>query len=125
MLLPNRSNDTNLATTWSYLESRGYRLYVAKDGLEAVQAANTDNLDLVLMDIQMPKMDGLAAIKAIRSNPKLVSIPIIALTALAMSGDREKCLEVGANEYLTKPVKSKNLFLTIQKLVQQSAKINY
>ena len=111
-------NDANLATTWSYLESRGYRLSAAKDGLEAVKAANIENPDLILMDIQMPKMDGLAAIKAIRSNPELVSIPIIALTALAMSGDREKCLEVGANEYLTKPVKLKNLFLTIQKLLK-------
>jgi len=111
-------NDANIESTWSYLESRGYRLCKAKDGLTAIQAANTENPNLILMDIQMPVMDGLEAIKVIRTNPKLASIPIIALTALAMSGDREKCLEAGANEYLTKPVKLKNLFLTIQKLLQ-------
>jgi CheY-like chemotaxis protein len=66
------------------------------------------------MDIQMPEMDGIEAIQRIRAYPPLQNTPIIALTALAMSGDREKCLEAGSNHYLTKPVKLKQLSATIQ-----------
>ena len=62
-------------------------------------------------------MDGLEAIRLIRADETTAAIPIIALTALAMEGDREKCLEAGANEYLTKPVKLRELFLSIQKLL--------
>jgi CheY-like chemotaxis protein len=69
------------------------------------------------MDIQMPGMDGLEAIAHIRKNPQLAAIPIIALTALAMEGDRQKCLQAGANDYLTKPVKLKQLHTTIQQLL--------
>ncbi|MBD2176990.1 response regulator [Pseudanabaena sp. FACHB-1998] len=110
-------NEANVASIWDYLESHGYRLLVAKDGLAAVNIVKQEKPDLVLMDIQMPEMDGLEAIKIIRKNPELQSLPIIALTALAMSGDREKCLEAGANEYLAKPVKLKQLVATIQHLL--------
>jgi CheY-like chemotaxis protein len=70
------------------------------------------------MDIQITGMDGLEAIKQIRRNPDLGSIPIIALTALAMTGDREKCLAAGANEYLSKPIKLKGLADTIWTILQ-------
>jgi len=69
------------------------------------------------MDIQMPTMDGLEATKQIRLDPNLANIPIIALTALAMSGDRERCLEAGANDYLAKPIKLKELNTTIQRII--------
>jgi CheY-like chemotaxis protein len=66
------------------------------------------------MDIQMPIMDGLSAIKLIRLNPNLADIPIIALTALAMDRDRQKCIDAGANEYIAKPIKLKSLIQIIQ-----------
>jgi CheY-like chemotaxis protein len=71
------------------------------------------------MDIQMPVMDGLAAIKQIRLDPNLVDIPIIALTALAMVGDRERCLAAGANEYLAKPIKLRQLNSAIQQILSK------
>jgi len=86
----------------------------AIDGQQAIDLANAHHPDLILMDIQMPVVDGMEAIKQIRLNPDLVDIPIIALTALAMKGDRERCLEVGANDYLAKPVKLKSLDQMIQ-----------
>jgi CheY-like chemotaxis protein len=72
------------------------------------------------MDIQMPTMDGLEAIKQIRLDPSLINIPIIALTALVMEGDRERCLAAGANEYLSKPVKLRELNITIQKFLAKN-----
>ncbi|NET17782.1 MAG: response regulator, partial [Okeania sp. SIO1H6] len=70
-------------------------------------------------DISMPKIDGLEAIEQIRCIPNLVDVPIVALTALAMVGDRERCLAAGANDYLSKPVKLKQLATTIQKLLKK------
>jgi CheY-like chemotaxis protein len=72
------------------------------------------------MDIQMPGMDGLEAIKQIRLNANLAQIPIIALTALAMPGDRDRCLEAGANEYVSKPVRLKQLTSLMQDLLNSS-----
>lgn len=110
-------NEANISSMWDYLRSRGYRLLAAHNGQAAVDLANAEKPNLILMDIQMPEMDGLEAIKIIRTNPELIATPIIALTALAMSGDRERCLQVGATEYLTKPVKLKHLSETIQTLL--------
>jgi len=76
-----------------------------------------------LMDIQMPKMDGLEATQYIRNQLQLTDIPIIAFTALAMPGDRERCLAAGANEYLSKPVKLKVLVETMQRLLNPSLEI--
>ena len=89
----------------SYLEAKGYRILLAIDGQQAIDLAKAEHPDLILMDIQMPVMDGIEAIKQIRLNPDLVNIPIVALTALAMVGDREKCLASGASDYLAKPFK--------------------
>jgi PAS domain S-box-containing protein len=100
-----------------YLESHGYQLLLAKDGQAAIALAQTQLPDLVLMDIQMPGMDGFAAIRQFRADRQLAQVPIIALTALAMPGDREKCLAVGANEYLPKPIRLHQLLETIQRLL--------
>ena len=75
----------------------------------AIDLAQQTHPDLILMDIQMPEMDGLEAIQRIRQIPELADTPIIALTALAMAGDRDRCIEVGANDYLSKPVSLKQL----------------
>jgi CheY-like chemotaxis protein len=99
---------------YSYLEAKGYRIYVARDGLEAIAFAKEYQPDLILMDIQMPVMNGLDAIKQIRLEPNFGNTPIIALTALAMESDRQKCLDSGANEYITKPVRLQVLSQKIQ-----------
>ena len=92
---------------------------IAKNGVEAIAIAKAEHPDLILMDIQMPVMDGLEAIAQIRLDPDLAKIPIIALTALTMEGDRDRCLAVGANEYFSKPIKLKQLDLLIQKLLKK------
>ncbi|MEA5479218.1 PAS domain S-box protein [Pseudanabaena galeata UHCC 0370] len=116
-------NPSNIETFSNYLTSRGYRLIFANNGQEAINMIIDQSPDLVLMDIQMPVLDGIGAIAQIRANPNINHIPIVALTALAMAGDREKCLAVGANEYLTKPVKLSYLVKIIQQQLQK--KLNY
>ncbi|WYL94643.1 MAG: response regulator [Gloeotrichia echinulata IR180] len=81
--------------------------------------ALTQRPDLIVMDIQMPVMDGLQAMRCIRNDQQLIHVPIIVLTALAMPGDRQTCLAAGANEYLTKPVKLKQITATIQQLLER------
>ncbi|NCC35467.1 MAG: response regulator, partial [Chloroflexia bacterium] len=91
------------------LTSYGYNVMLAQNGLEAIQIAETSTPDLFLMDIQMPVMDGLEAIQRLRADVRFAHTPIIALTALTMPGDRERCLQAGANAYLSKPVNLKTL----------------
>jgi CheY-like chemotaxis protein len=87
------------------LERHGMEVLTAGNGREAVQKVTADReIDIVLMDIMMPGMDGYDTMRAIRADPEARTIPIVALTAKAMKGDREKCLEAGASDYLAKPV---------------------
>lgn len=106
-------NMANILTIGEYLESHGYPVTVAHDGVEALEKAEEINPGIILMDIQMPVMNGLEAIRRLRENPRFVSTPIIALTALAMPGDRERCLKAGASEYMSKPVGLRKLLHTI------------
>lgn len=117
LILIAEDNEANVMTISSYLTAKGYRLLLAGNGEEAIAKAISSQPDLILMDIQMPLMDGLEATKQIRQIPSLVNIPIIALTALAMTGDRDRCIGAGANEYLSKPVKLKELTTIIQQLL--------
>jgi len=110
-------NEANIQSISSFLKAKGYHTILARNGLEAINLAQSQLPDLILMDIQMPKMDGLEAIRHIRKQPQLIDIPIVAITALAMSGDREKCLSAGANDYMTKPIKLKQLSITIQQFL--------
>ena len=114
LILMAEDNEANIVTVSSYLAAKGYSLLVAKNGQEVIALAKSHHPDLILMDIQMPVMDGIEATRQIRRAPELINVPIIAMTALAMTGDREKCLGAGANEYLTKPVKLKALSQMIQ-----------
>lgn len=107
-------NQINIFTISQYLKQKGYQLLLAQNGLEAIEQAQNEAPNLILMDIQMPDMDGLEAIRRIKANPQLATIPIIALTALAMPGDRERCLQAGANNYLSKPVNLKSLLQAIE-----------
>ena len=111
-------NMASILTIGEYLKSHGYRLVEAHDGLEAIEKTEVHDPSIILMDIQMPVLDGLEAMRRLRTNPRFANIPIISLTALAMPGDRERCLEAGANEYLTKPVRLKLLKQTIENLLQ-------
>ncbi len=87
------------------LRSKGLKVLMAQDGHKALrQIADNADIELVLMDIMMPGMDGYETMREIRKQPELVALPVIALTAKAMRGDREKCLECGANDYLSKPI---------------------
>jgi signal transduction histidine kinase/CheY-like chemotaxis protein len=97
-----------------FLEGQGYRVAVAQDGATALRIARQQSPDLILMDIQMPGIDGLEATRRVRADASLHDIPIIALTALAMPGDRERCLEAGANAYLSKPFGLNRLLTTIE-----------
>ncbi|WP_434684571.1 PAS domain S-box protein [Pseudanabaena minima] len=117
LILLAEDNEANINTFSSYLKAKGYRLVFAKDGQQAIATTKAEHPDLILMDIQMPVIDGLEVIKQIRLDPDLADIPIIALTALAMTGDRERCLDAGANEYLQKPLKLKQLAISIQQLL--------
>ncbi|PZO39575.1 MAG: hypothetical protein DCF19_13385 [Pseudanabaena frigida] len=120
LILLVEDNETNIRIVSDYLQSDGYRILLAKNGLEAIALAKTHHPDLILMDIQMPIMDGLEATKQIRLDPQLLHTPIIALTALVMAGDRDRCLAAGASAYLPKPVKLKELSLNIQKFLNNN-----
>ena len=112
-------NAANILTIADYLESHGYEIVLAHDGAAAIEKAYATSPKVILMDIQMPVMDGLEAMRRLRSDPRFASTPIVALTALAMPGDRERCLEAGATEYMSKPVGLKMLVKTIDELLQQ------
>ncbi|MDZ5460936.1 response regulator [Azohydromonas lata] len=94
----------NIFALSSVLEPLGVRMEIARNGREALQRLESQDIDLVLMDIMMPEMDGLEAMRKIRAQPRWSDLPIIALTAKAMPEDRERCLEAGANDYIAKPI---------------------
>lgn len=98
-----------------YLEHAGYHVLAARDGVTGIDQARQNHPSLILMDIQMPNMDGLEATRRLRADPEFRTVPIIALTALAMPGDRERCLAAGATDYITKPVSLKKLAEVIEK----------
>jgi len=117
LILLAEDNEANISNFTIYLTAVNYRLIVANNGQEAIALAKSEKPDIILMDIQMPNLDGLTAMQQIRQTPELASTMIIALTALAMPGDRERCLSAGANDYFTKPIKLKQLAVKIQELL--------
>ena len=105
------------------LETYGHAVTVAGDGMEAVGAVESRPFDVVLMDVQMPQMDGLAATTAIRAREQVSGghIPIVGMTAHALKGDRETCLQAGMDEYVTKPIRAEQLFAAIEAVAPRSA----
>jgi len=97
-------NEQNLYLVTFILEKHGYEVFAAQDGREGVNKTVSVKPDLILLDIQLPVMDGYTVARQIRTNPDLAHIPIIAVTSYAMAGDREKTIEAGCNGYIEKPI---------------------
>ncbi len=114
-------NQVNQEVAATMLRKRGHDVDVANNGREAVDAAARKRYDVVLMDIQMPEMDGFEATHAIRATEDGRTLPIIALTAHALSGERERCLAQGMSGYLTKPFKAHELFAVVEGWANSSA----
>jgi CheY-like chemotaxis protein/HPt (histidine-containing phosphotransfer) domain-containing protein len=113
-------NEINQQVAREILEGMGLNVSVANDGREAVNALQEESFDVVLMDVQMPVMDGYEATRAIRSDPCFQDLPIIAMTAHAMAGDRDKSIEAGMNDHVSKPIDPEALFQTLQKYMDQA-----
>ena len=104
------------------LSTKGYALLKATDGEEALDMAIRERPDLIIMDIQLPKMSGLEVTKRLRQTPGFSHIPIIGLTAHAMKGDRERIIEAGCNAYVSKPINTRQLPEIIAEMLQQQRK---
>jgi two-component system sensor histidine kinase/response regulator len=115
-------NLTNQQVATAILKKADIAVTLAQNGEEAVKAVKREEFDAVLMDIQMPKMDGYEATRKIRELPGKGDLPIIAMTAHAMKGDEEKCLEAGMNAYVSKPVNQERLFSTLNRLLRNTPK---
>lgn len=109
----------NLKLIRDLLQIRGYTTLEATDGKQGVDMAREKMPDLILMDIQMPVMDGLEATSILKADPVTKSIPIIALTAFAMQGDREKCMEAGCNDYITKPLDTRAFVTKVKEYLEK------
>ncbi len=97
-------NDQNLYLVTFLLEKNGGEVIAARDGRSGIEAASRIRPDLILLDIQLPVIDGYAVARAIRTNPELATIPIVAVTSFAMVGDRDRCLQAGCTDYIEKPI---------------------
>lgn len=110
-------NEMNLDMLSRRLNRRGYEIIVAMDGAQGVRMAQTEHPDLILMDMSLPVMDGWAATRQLKADDATRDIPIIALTAHAIAGDREKCLAAGCDEYESKPVKFPQLLAKVEAII--------
>ena len=107
----------NMKLAMMTLKSGGYELICAVDGEEAVNTAFTEKPDIILMDMQLPKISGIDATKQIREHPDLIEIPILALTAYVMKGDEEKYIEAGCTAYMSKPINTRELPVKVAELL--------
>ena len=112
-------NEQNRDMLSRRLQRRGFDVLVAHDGRAAVQMARAERPDLILMDMNMPHVDGWEATRQIKAQPDVAGVPVIGLTAHAMEGDRERALEAGCADYHTKPVDFSRLMAQIEALLQQ------
>lgn len=114
-------NEMNRDMLSRRLERRGYEVTIAVDGKQGVEMARAGTYDLVLMDMSLPEIDGWEATRQLRAAPETKTLPIIALTAHAMAGDREKAVEAGADDYDTKPIELPRLLSKIEALLKPKA----
>jgi CheY-like chemotaxis protein len=112
-------NATNRELFRELLEARGYTVVEACDGTEALQMMEQALPDILLLDIGMPVLDGFAVVRAIRENPRLAALPVLAVTAYAMQGDRERVLESGFDGYLSKPINATSLARELERLLSK------
>ena len=112
-------NEMNRDMLSRRLTRKKYEVLMAVDGMEGVAMARSESTDLILMDMSRPVMDGWEAARQIKANPETQTIPIIALTAHAMSGDREKALDAGCDDYDTKPIELPRLLGKIEALLDE------
>jgi CheY-like chemotaxis protein len=125
-ILVAEDNPVNQLIASDTLESAGHRVDVVSNGIEAIEAVTAFPYDLIPMDVFMPEMDGLTATKRIRAMLGEVSnIPIIALTADAMAGEREKYIEAGMNDYLSKPFETQQLLRTIKRCIERGTRATH
>lgn len=110
-------NEMNRDMLGRRLQRRGYEVLIAVDGQEGIDRARNDRPDLILMDMSLPVIDGWEATRRLKAADDTEAIPVIALTAHAMTGDREKALEAGCNDYDTKPIEFQNLLGKIEALL--------
>ncbi len=110
-------NEMNRDMLSRRLERRGFAIVMAMDGQQGVEMTRSERPDLILMDMSLPVMDGWAATQAIKADPALSKIPVIALTAHAMAGDREKAMAAGCDDYDTKPIELPRLLEKIGKFL--------
>jgi CheY-like chemotaxis protein len=103
------------------LERAGYAVIEAEDGQQALDKSRSDEPDLLLLDLQMPGLDGYGVLAALRSDPRFESLPVLALTASAMRGDRERILEAGFTDYLAKPAGPELVRETVARLLGEAA----
>jgi CheY-like chemotaxis protein len=115
----------NIFALTSLLEDHHLKVLHAENGRAGIELLRiTSDVDLVLMDIMMPEMDGYETMRAIRQEPQFRSLPIVALTAKAMKGDRAKCIEAGASDYITKPVDLEQLFSVLRVSVNRGQEVS-
>jgi CheY-like chemotaxis protein len=114
-------NELNRDMLSRRLERKGFQVVIAEDGAAGVAKARAEAPDLILMDMSLPVMDGWAATRELKADARLQAVPVIALTAHAMAGDREKAMEAGCDDYDTKPVEFQRLLGKIQTLLGLSA----
>ena len=114
-------NEMNRDMLSRRLQRRGYEVVVSVDGEDGVNKARSESPDIILMDMDLPVLDGWAATKMLKAAPETQTIPVIALTAHAMAGDREKALEAGCDDYDTKPVEFSRLLEKMEKLLGKEA----
>ena len=112
-------NEMNRDMLSRRLQRKGYDVFMAADGEQGVAAARAERPDLILMDMSLPVLDGWEATRLLKADPATRAIPIIALTAHAMSGDREKALEAGCDDYDTKPIEWPRLLGKIEAALQR------
>jgi CheY-like chemotaxis protein len=117
-------NEMNLDMLSRRLERRNFEVLIAMDGAQGVEMTKQHKPDLILMDMSLPVMDGWEATRRIKGDGTLAHIPIIALTAHAISGDRERCLAAGCDEYESKPVKFPRLLAKIEQMLGLESSTN-
>jgi CheY-like chemotaxis protein len=114
-------NESNTRPLADYLRANGFQVRIARDGEEALRLCREVGPAVVLMDIQMPRLNGLEAIRQLRSEAATAHLPMVALTALAMPGDRERCMAAGADAYLSKPARLGEVLKLVRQLTSRRA----